>query len=115
MRLIIESSNLNWILKILTIYKTSMKKFYLLMLALLSVSVFAKAETTLPKELQQYKLDNGLTVILWEDHDQPDVEGYVVTRAGAIDEPREYTGLAHYLQGHPEDWCYRLGKRETTL
>ena len=75
-----------------------MKKFYLLMLALLSVSVFAKAETTLPKELQQYKLDNGLTVILWEDHDQPDVEGYVVTRAGAIDEPREYTGLAHYLE-----------------
>ena len=75
-----------------------MKKFYLLMLALLSVSVFAKAETTLPKELQQYKLDNGLTVILWEDHDQPDVEGYVVTRAGAIDEPREYTCLVHYLE-----------------
>jgi len=75
-----------------------MRKIFTLMLALMSVSAFVKAETTLPKELQQYKLDNGLTVILWEDHDQPDVEGYVVTRAGSIDEPQEYTGLAHYLE-----------------
>lgn len=62
-----------------------MKKILSLMLALLSVSAFLKAETTLPAELQEYKLQNGLTVILWEDHEQPDVEGYVVTRAGAID------------------------------
>ena len=33
----------------------------------------------------QYQLDNGLTVYLWEDHDQPDVQGWTVTRAGAID------------------------------
>ena len=36
--------------------------------------------------------------MLWEDHDQPDVTGYVVVRAGAVDEPAEYTGLAHYLE-----------------
>jgi len=48
--------------------------------------------------LSEYKLDNGLTVLLWEDHDQPDVTGYVVVRAGAVDEPSEYTGLAHYLE-----------------
>ena len=65
------------------------------MITLMSVSVFA---AELPKELQQYKLANGLTVMLWEDHDQPDVTGYVVVRAGAIDEPAEYTGLAHYLE-----------------
>lgn len=76
----------------------SMKKILTCMLALLSVSVLSVKATELPKELQQYKLNNGLTVILWEDHDQPDVEGYVVTRAGAIDEPQEYTGLAHYLE-----------------
>ena len=62
------------------------KKIVTLMFALLSVSVFA---AQLPQELQQYKLDNGLTVMLWEDHDQPDVTGYVVVRAGAIDEPAE--------------------------
>ena len=63
-----------------------MKKIVTLMFALMSVSLFA---AELPKELQQYKLDNGLTVMLWEDHDQPDVTGYVVVRAGAIDEPVE--------------------------
>ena len=48
--------------------------------------------------LSEYKLDNGLTVLLWEDHDAPDVSGYVVCRAGAVDEPADYTGLAHYLE-----------------
>ena len=48
--------------------------------------------------LTEYKLANGLTVMLWEDHDQPDVTGYVAVRAGAMDEPAEYTGLAHYLE-----------------
>ena len=46
----------------------------------------------------QYKLDNGLTVYMWEDHDQPDVQGWTVTRAGSIDEPANATGLAHYLE-----------------
>lgn len=46
----------------------------------------------------QYQLDNGLTVYLWEDHDQPDVQGWTVTRAGSIDEPADATGLAHYLE-----------------
>ena len=48
--------------------------------------------------LTEYKLANGLTVMLWEDHDQPDVTGYVAVRAGSMDEPAEYTGLAHYLE-----------------
>ena len=46
----------------------------------------------------QYQLDNGLTVYMWEDHDQPDVQGWTVTRAGSIDEPANATGLAHYLE-----------------
>ena len=49
-------------------------------------------------EFVQYQLDNGLTVYLWEDHDQPDVQGWTVTRAGSIDEPANATGLAHYLE-----------------
>ena len=72
-----------------------MKKILTGLFALLSVTAMA---VELPKELQQYKLENGLTVMLWEDHDQPDVSGYVVVRAGSIDEPAEYTGLAHYLE-----------------
>ena len=49
-------------------------------------------------ELETFKLDSGLTVYLWPDGNQPDVTGVVVVRAGSIDEPAEYTGLAHYLE-----------------
>ena len=48
--------------------------------------------------LQEYKLANGLTVYLWEDHSVSDVHGRIVVRAGSVDEPAEYTGLAHYLE-----------------
>ena len=74
-----------------------MKKNLLLLAGLVCSMAFVQA-TDLPKELSEYKLDNGLTVLLWEDHDAPDVTGYVVVRAGAVDEPSEYTGLAHYLE-----------------
>ena len=74
---------------------TDMKKLMLLLTAV--VAAFA-AMAQSREGLTEYKLDNGLTVLLWEDHDQPDVTGYVAVRAGAIDEPVEYTGLAHYLE-----------------
>lgn len=71
------------------------KQFFLGVLLLFGcLSVHAQ----LQEGLTQYKLDNGLTVYLWEDHDKPDVTGYVAVRAGSIDEPAEYTGLAHYLE-----------------
>ncbi len=73
-------------------------KVYAMLVALLAMasSVFAQQDPS--KGLTQYKLDNGLTVFLWEDHNQPDVHGRIVTRAGALDEPADYTGLAHYLE-----------------
>jgi predicted Zn-dependent peptidase len=46
----------------------------------------------------QYQLDNGLTVILNEDHSQPTVFGSVVVRAGSKDDPDDATGLAHYME-----------------
>ncbi len=52
----------------------------------------------LAEGLTTYQLPNGLTVMLWEDHEASDVYGEVVVRAGSIDEPKEYTGLAHYLE-----------------
>ena len=73
-------------------------KVFAMLVALLALasSVFAQQDPS--KGLTQYKLDNGLTVFLWEDHNQPDVHGRIVTRAGALDEPADYTGLAHYLE-----------------
>lgn len=73
-----------------------MKKLIVSALALLSTFGLAFGQSR--EGLTEYKLDNGLTVLLWEDHDQPDVTGYVAVRAGSIDEPAEYTGLAHYLE-----------------
>ena len=73
-----------------------MRKF--LFSALLLIGCIATGSALTREGLSQYKLDNGLTVYLWEDHNAPDVTGYVVVRAGALDEPAEYTGLAHYLE-----------------
>lgn len=73
-----------------------MKKLLISILLLACGTMFTFAQ--LPEGLTQYKLDNGLTVLLWEDHDQTDVFGATVTRAGSIDEPSTATGLAHYLE-----------------
>ena len=72
-----------------------MKKF--LLSCLVSIILFPSIYAQRP-ELKQFKLDNGLTVFLWEDPDQSDVLGQIVVRAGSMDEPSEYTGLAHYLE-----------------
>ena len=60
-----------------------MKKLIVSALALLSTFSLAFGQSR--EGLTEYKLDNGLTVLLWEDHDQPDVTGYVAVRAGSID------------------------------
>ncbi|MBR1877937.1 MAG: insulinase family protein [Paludibacteraceae bacterium] len=73
-----------------------MKKILLGFLLLLGGAAMTFAQ--LPQGFTEYQLDNGLTVLLWEDHDQPDVFGITVTRAGSIDEPETATGLAHYLE-----------------
>ena len=73
-----------------------MKKILLSALLLVCSIAFLSAQSR--EGLTEYKLENGLTVLLWEDHEAPDVTGYVVVRAGAVDEPGEYTGLAHYLE-----------------
>ena len=43
--------------------------------------------------VEVYKLENGLTVWLNEDHSQPKIFGAVVVKAGAKDTPN--TGIAH--------------------
>ena len=74
----------------------NMKRLFLLSMAMLMSVTMLFAQSR--EGLTEYKLANGLTVMLWEDHDQPDVTGYVAVRAGSMDEPAEYTGLAHYLE-----------------
>ncbi|MBI4649627.1 MAG: insulinase family protein, partial [Bacteroidia bacterium] len=48
--------------------------------------------------VQEYKLKNGLTVFLNEDHNQPTVFGGVVVKGGAKRDPEDATGIAHYFE-----------------
>jgi predicted Zn-dependent peptidase len=49
-------------------------------------------------KITQFKLENGLTVILNEDHSKPEVFGVVAVRAGGKNDPADATGLAHYME-----------------
>jgi len=44
------------------------------------------------------KLDNGLTVILNEDHTEPIIFGAVVVNVGSKNDPEGATGMAHYFE-----------------
>jgi zinc protease len=62
----------------------------LIMLAWLPASVYANT--------QEFKLDNGMRVIVQEDHRSPVVVAQVWYRAGSIDEVNGKTGVAHVLE-----------------
>jgi zinc protease len=51
-----------------------------------------------PIDVQQFVLANGLTVLLSENHERPEVFGAVVVRTGAKNDPADNTGMAHYLE-----------------
>lgn len=48
--------------------------------------------------LKSFVLPNGLKVFVWEDAAQTDVFGMVAVKAGSVNDPEQYTGLAHYLE-----------------
>ena len=51
-----------------------------------------------PSNSRWYTLENGLTVILAENHENPRVQTLIGTKAGSSSDPAENTGLAHYLE-----------------
>ena len=68
-----------------------LKSILLLMIAFIALPSFGQG-------LKAFKLKNGLSVYIWEDETKSDVFGLVGVRAGSVDDPEEYTGLAHYLE-----------------
>ena len=68
--------------------------------------VTARAEYTLvhppnPDQLMPvsiYKLANGLTVYITENHQEPKFYAEIAVRAGGKNDPKDNTGLAHYLE-----------------
>ena len=72
--------------------KTSQLKSFLLLIAV------AIALPSFGQGLKAFKLKNGLSVYIWEDDTKSDVYGLVGVRTGSVNDPAEYTGLAHYLE-----------------
>src|SRR5882672_8720847 len=51
-----------------------------------------------PMQARFYTLANGLTVILSSNHKEPRVSVRIAVRAGSNTDPKDHTGLAHYLE-----------------
>ena len=66
-------------------------------LAVLPAVLFSTLSFAEPN-IQEFKLDNGLHLIVQEDHRSPVVVSQVWYRAGALDESNGKTGVAHVLE-----------------
>lgn len=80
-------------------------KLTLNLLSLLLCSCTLFSQTTLPNDLHndplQVKtvvLENGLTVMLSENHNSAHIFGCVAVKAGGKNDPKDATGMAHYLE-----------------
>ena len=51
-----------------------------------------------PVDIRSLTLDNGLKIIVWPDHDIPNVVMYNFVRAGARNERPGITGLSHFFE-----------------
>lgn len=51
-----------------------------------------------PLEARIYQLENGLKIYLAQNDDQPRIMTFIGVKAGAKNDPRETTGLAHYFE-----------------
>lgn len=51
-----------------------------------------------PIKARYYTLKNGLTVILSVNKEMPRIQTIIATKAGSKTDPKDHTGLAHYLE-----------------
>ncbi len=58
----------------------------------------APASAATPSEIRKLTLDNGLKVIVWPDHDIPNVAMYIFVKAGSRNERPGITGLSHFFE-----------------
>lgn len=58
----------------------------------------APVSETAPAEIRSLTLSNGLEIVVWPDHDIPNVAMYTYVRAGGRNEYPGITGLAHFFE-----------------
>jgi len=56
------------------------------------------ASAEVPREVASFSLPNGLKIIVWPDHDIPNVAMYYFVRAGGRNEYPGITGVAHFFE-----------------
>lgn len=68
--------------------------------AILAIHLDARADTPVPgaDRIESVTLANGMTVIVWPDHDIPNVALYNWVRVGSRNEVPGITGLAHFFE-----------------
>ena len=77
--------------------KAKFKQTALILLAIFAFSFYGIAQKSVIN-VESYTLDNGLTVILNEDHSKQKVFGVIAVKAGGKDDPVDATGMAHYQE-----------------
>jgi len=80
--------------------ESCVKKSCLILFALLvNAAMFgASLAAAVPDEIESRTLDNGLKIIVWPDHDIPNVVMYNFVRAGGRNEYPGITGLSHFFE-----------------
>jgi len=63
-----------------------------------SPTMQASAIVGVPPEIQSVTLENGLEIIVWPDHDIPNVALHYFVRAGSRNEAPGITGLSHFFE-----------------
>lgn len=71
--------------------------FLFVVIIAIATSVFAQPKNA-NLEINSFKLENGLTVYLNEDHSVPNVLGAVIIKTGGKFDPADHTGTSHYLE-----------------
>ena len=72
-----------------------MKKVFLFAIAILACGMLSAQPGM---KMKTTYLDNGLKVVMCENHQQPEVYGAVYVHAGSKNDPLDATGMAHYFE-----------------
>jgi predicted Zn-dependent peptidase len=67
-----------------------------------------------PMKARFYTLKNGLTVILSRNNKTPRIKSLIAVRAGSNSDPKNHTGLAHYLEHLLFKGTYLYGSLDST-
>ena len=75
--------------------------FFALSLGLTKAGLTAEQAGSWPNDpfkVKKYTLENGLTVFISENHNEPRIQTMIAVKAGSKFDPPQTTGLAHYLE-----------------